>query len=50
MTDFIAIEHGAGRELVLNFADVAAYTGLVLMLPLGLAILRQLRGARAARS
>jgi len=50
VTDFIAIEHGAGRELVLNFADVAAYAGLVLMVPLGLAIVRQLREARAVRS
>lgn len=50
VTDFIAIEHGAGRELVLNFADVAAYTGLVLMVPLGMAIVRQLREARAARA
>ena len=47
VTDFIAIEHGAGRELVLNFADVAAYMGLVLMVPLGLAILRRLRETRA---
>ena len=49
VTDFIAIEHRAGRELVLNFADVAAYTGLILMIPLGLAIVRQLREARAVR-
>jgi lipoprotein signal peptidase len=47
VTDFIAIEHGAGRELVLNFADVAAYSGLVLMVPLGLAIVRRLREPHA---
>ena len=45
--DFIAIEHAGGRELVLNVADVAAYTGLVLMVPLGLAVLRRVREARA---
>jgi len=44
--DFIAIDHGGGRELVLNVADVAAYAGLVLMLPLGAAILRRLRESR----
>lgn len=48
VTDFIAIEHGAGRELVLNFADLAAYMGLALTLPLALAIVRQLRESRAA--
>lgn len=49
VTDFIAIEHGAGRELVFNLADVAAYAGLVLMVPLGLAIVRQLRETRTVR-
>jgi lipoprotein signal peptidase len=48
--DFIAIDRGAGHELVLNLADVAAYAGLALMLPLGLAILRRLREARAAHA
>ena len=47
VTDFIAIDHGAGHELVFNFADVAAYTGIVLMVPVGFAILRRLRETRA---
>ena len=48
--DFIAIDHGGGHELVLNFADVAAYLGILLMIRVALAILRHLRqGERIPR-
>jgi signal peptidase II len=44
--DFIAIDRGHGRELVFNVADMAALFGLLLMAPITIAIVRQLRAAR----
>ncbi len=44
--DFVAIDYGGGRELVLNLADVAAYIGLALLAQTAWAILRALRAER----
>ncbi len=44
--DFVAIDYGGGRELVLNLADVAAYIGLALLARTAWAVLRALRAER----
>jgi lipoprotein signal peptidase len=46
--DFIAVDRGGGRELVLNVADVAAYVGIVLMIGVALSIVRHLRDGEPA--
>ena len=48
--DFLAIDGGGGHELVLNLADVAAYVGLALLLPLCASLLRRLRELEASRA
>jgi len=47
VVDFISISVGAHSELVLNVADVAAYTGLAMMLRTGFLIVAEIR--RTAR-
>jgi len=44
--DFMAVTIGGGREIVMNFADIAAYLGLVLMGKLAWSILRAMREAK----
>jgi len=46
--DFLAVAHGQGSVLVLNFADVAAYIGLACCARIAWSILRAtLSAARA---
>ena len=44
--DFLAGTIGGGREIVMNFADIAAYVGLVLMARLAWSIIRAMREAK----
>ena len=44
--DFIAVTIGGGREIVMNFADIAAYLGLVLIGKLVVSILRAMKERR----
>ena len=44
--DFMAVTLAGGREIVMNFADIAAYLGIALMGKLVLSILRAMRAAR----
>ena len=44
--DFIALTIGGGREIVMNFADIAAYLGLVLIGKLVVSILRAMKERR----
>src|SRR5688572_24889428 len=44
--DFIAVAVGGGREIVMNFADIAAYLGIALMAKLVASILQAMRAAR----
>lgn len=44
--DFMAVDIGGGTEIVMNFADIAAYLGLVLMAKLAFSIVRAMREAR----
>jgi lipoprotein signal peptidase len=44
--DFIAVTIGGGREIVMNFADIAAYLGIALMGKLVVSILRAMRAAK----
>ena len=44
--DFLALTIGGGREIVMNFADIAAYLGLVLMGKLAWSIIRAMREAK----
>ena len=44
--DFIAVGIGGGAEIVMNFADIAAYLGIVLMLKLVVSILRAMKARR----
>lgn len=46
--DFLAIDRGGGRELVLNLADVAAYAGLVLMARVTVLLVRRMRAGGGA--
>lgn len=48
VTDFVAIDYGAGYELVLNVADIAAYLGLALMLRTMWLIVKAMRSEREA--
>ena len=43
VVDFIALNWAAGHSLVLNVADVAAYTGLAMILRTGVIIAAALR-------
>jgi lipoprotein signal peptidase len=44
--DFMALTLAGGREIVMNFADIAAYLGIALMGKLVLSILRAMRVAK----
>ncbi len=44
--DFIAVGIGGGAEIVMNFADIAAYLGIVLMVKLVVSILRAMKAKR----
>ena len=44
--DFLALTIGGGTEIVMNFADIAAYIGIVLMGKLVWSIVRAMRDAR----
>jgi lipoprotein signal peptidase len=44
--DFIAVGIGGGAEIVMNFADIAAYLGIVLMVKLVVSILRAMKARR----
>ena len=44
--DFLAVTIWGGREIVANFADIAAYLGIALMGKLVLSILRAMRDAK----
>jgi lipoprotein signal peptidase len=44
--DFMAVTLWGGREIVMNFADIAAYLGLALMGKLAWSIVRAMREAR----
>src|SRR5687767_9783922 len=44
--DFLAVTIGGGREIVMNFADIAAYVGLVLMARLAWSIIKAMREAK----
>ena len=44
--DFLAVTVGAGHEIVMNFADIAAYLGLALMTKLAWSIVRAMRDAK----
>ena len=44
--DFLALTVGGGREIVMNFADIAAYLGLLLMGKLAWSIVRAMREAK----
>ena len=44
--DFLAVDVGGGREIVMNFADIAAYLGLVLMGKLAWSIVLAMRDSR----
>lgn len=46
--DFLAIDHGGGRELVLNLADVAAYVGLAMMVRVSVALVKRIWTSGAA--
>jgi signal peptidase II len=48
VVDFLAINRGDGRELVLNFADVAAAVGLILVVRTIVAVVRLIRVERRA--
>ena len=51
VVDFISVSVGAHSELVLNFADLAAYVGLAMMLRTGFLIVEEIRhAARPSRS
>jgi lipoprotein signal peptidase len=45
--DFLAVTLSGGREIVMNFADIAAYLGIALMLKLVVSILRAMQERRA---
>ena len=44
--DFMAVTLAGGREIVMNFADIAAYLGIAMMGKLVLSILRAMRAAK----
>jgi hypothetical protein len=44
--DFIAVALSGGGEIVMNFADIAAYLGIVLMGKLVVSILRAMRQSK----
>ena len=44
--DFMAVDIGGGREIVMNFADIAAYLGLALMAKLAWSLVRAMREAK----
>jgi lipoprotein signal peptidase len=46
--DFLAVDIGGGREIVMNLADVAAYVGLVLLARTAIVIVRRMRAPRPA--
>jgi lipoprotein signal peptidase len=49
VVDFLALNTGGGRELVMNFADVAAYAGVALLIPAGRKLALALQAERRAR-
>ncbi|HET7583716.1 MAG TPA: signal peptidase II [Gemmatimonadaceae bacterium] len=49
VVDFLALNTGGGRELVMNFADIAAYAGVLLLLPTGGRLVSALRAQRRVR-
>ncbi len=44
--DFMAVTIGGGREIVMNFADIAAYLGLALMAKIAWRLVQAMREAR----
>ncbi len=49
VVDFLALNTGGGRELVMNLADVAAYAGVVMLLPTGRKLAVALRAEHRLR-